>query len=158
MSQSEFLKYLLFAGFIAGALDIIFACSFWALRAHVPPVQILQSISAGMLGKASFAGGLPTAALGLALHFAMASFMAAVYLWLAQRWPMLAAQPMRWGALYGILLYGVMNGLVVPLSRAMPVAKDSLWIGMSVLAHILLVGLPIAWVAHRALTPAVILD
>jgi hypothetical protein len=70
--------WVLLGGFIAGALDIVFAIVFWALKADVPALRILQSVAAGLLGKESFRGGLLTAALGLMLHFLIAISMSMV--------------------------------------------------------------------------------
>jgi len=44
-------------------------------EARVPAQRILQSVAAGLLGDASFEGGAATAALGLALHFLIATSM-----------------------------------------------------------------------------------
>jgi hypothetical protein len=43
-----------------------------------------------------------------------------------------------------------MNYVVVPLSRAGGGGKDVLWITLSVLVHIVLVGIPCAVFARRA--------
>jgi predicted ABC-type sugar transport system permease subunit len=72
-------------GLVAGTLDIVYACLFWALKRDVPAQQILQSVAAGLLGKASFEGGAATAALGLALHFLIALSMSAVYYLVSRR-------------------------------------------------------------------------
>jgi uncharacterized membrane protein YagU involved in acid resistance len=139
-------------GLVAGALDIVYACTFWAMRADVPPRRILQSVAAGLLGPASFKGGTATAALGLALHFFIALCMAAAYAIAAVRWPVLALRPVACGAAYGLMLYATMNFVVVPLSAAAPGARDPLWIGASIAAHVVLIGIPIA-LAARAATP-----
>ena len=39
------------------------------------------------------------------------------------------------GALYGLVLYVMMNCIVVPLSAAGPGSKDPLWIALSIVAH-----------------------
>jgi len=54
------------------------------------------------------------------------------------------------GAAYGLLLYGVMNYVVVPLSAAGAGSKNPLWITLSIAAHVLLIGIPIALLARRA--------
>lgn len=145
------LAFVLAGGLVAGTLDIIYACSFWALKADVPIPRILQSISAGLLGKASFDGGAPTAALGLGLHFFIAISMSIAYYLVARRWPLLWQRPWLCGAGYGLLLYGVMNFIVVPLSAAGPGPKDPLWIGLSIAVHALLIGIPIALCTRHAL-------
>src|SRR5690606_21249190 len=68
-----------FGGLVAGSLDILYAMAFWWLKAGVSPLRILQSVAAGALGPASFDGGAASATLGLVLHFAIATAMAAAY-------------------------------------------------------------------------------
>ena len=142
--------FVLAGGLVAGTLDIVYACTFWALKAGVPARRILQSVAAGLLGRASFDGGAATAALGLALHFLIATSMSAAYYLVARRWPLLWRRPILCGAAYGLLLYGIMNHIVVPLSAAGPGSKDPLWIALSIAVHVLLIGIPIALFARRA--------
>jgi|SRR5262245_26883857 len=143
--------FVLAGGLVAGTLDIVYACVFWALEANVPVQRILQSVAAGLLGKESFEGGAPTAALGLALHFFIATSMSVVYYLIGRRWALLWQRPVLSGGVYGLLLYLIMNYVVVPLSAAGPSSKNALWIGLSVMVHICLIGIPIALFARRAL-------
>jgi hypothetical protein len=147
------LALVLTGGLVAGALDIAYAAIFWWLKAGVPPRRIAQSVAAGLLGEASFSGGGGTAALGLGLHFFIAGCMAVAYYLAARRWPPLRTRPLAWGALYGLGLYAVMNYVVVPLSAAGPGSRNPLWVGLSVLVHMGLIGVPIAWLAGRAAVP-----
>lgn len=98
------LAFVLAGGFVAGTLDIVYACAFWALKSGVPAQRILQSVAAGLLGRAAFEGGGATAVLGLALHFLIAVSMSAAYYVVALRWPLLRLRPVACGALYGLLL------------------------------------------------------
>jgi uncharacterized membrane protein YagU involved in acid resistance len=143
--------FVLAAGLVAGTLDIVYACVFWALKANVPVQRILQSVAAGLLGKESFQGGASTAALGLGLHYFIATSMSVVYYLVARRWASLWQRPVLYGGAYGLLLYLIMNYVVVPLSAAGPSSKNALWIGLSVLVHVCLIGIPIALFARRAL-------
>jgi hypothetical protein len=138
-------------GVVVGTLDILYACGYWALRRDVPAMRILQSVAAGLLGQASFEGGAATAALGLALHYFIALSMSLTYFLVARRWPLLWRRPMLCGAGYGVALYSIMNGIVVPLS-AVPgsASKDRLWIVLTIAVHVILVGIPIALFASRA--------
>ena len=145
--------FVLAGGLLAGTLDIIYACSFWWLKAGVPPTRILQSIAAGLLGQASFAGGAATAALGFFLHYFIATSMSVVYYLVSRTWLALGQRPWLYGAAYGTLLYVVMNYVVVPLSAARPSPTDPLWVGCSIAVHMLLIGVPIALFARRAATP-----
>ena len=143
---------MLAGGLVAGTFDIVYACTFWAVKRGVPPERIFQSVASGLLGKASFEGGAKTAALGLGLHYFIATSMSVAYYLVARRWSPLRVRPVLLGAAYGALLYVIMNYVVLPLSAAAPGSKDPLWIGLSVAVHAFLIGIPIALFTRRALT------
>jgi hypothetical protein len=138
-------------GLVAGTFDIVYACVFWAIKRGVAPQRILQRVASGWLGDASLTGGWPTAALGFATQYFIALSMTVAYYLVARRWPALWERAAACGAAYGLLLYGLMNYVVVPLSAAGPGSKDPLWVGMSIVVHMLLIGLPIALFARRAI-------
>ena len=142
--------WVLFGGFVAGALDFAFATSFWALQG-IAPQRVWQSVAAGLLGRSSFDGGSATALLGVALHYLIAITMSLGYALPARRLTALLRHPWLFGAIYGLLLYAVMTYVVVPLSAA-PAggAGNRVWVSCSVLAHVMLVGWPCAWAARRA--------
>lgn len=147
---------ILAGGLAAGILDIVNVIAFWRLYNGTGATVILQSIAAGVLGKDAFAGGAASASLGLLLHFLIMFAMGAVY-WLAcRRWPALLRRPLTAGIAYGLATWAVMNYVVVPLSRASAPSFIPAWFADSLLAHVLLVGLPFAlvarWSAHRAKT------
>ena len=75
---------LVLGAIVVGSLDIAYAILFWASRGATPG-RIFQSVAAGILGRDSFQGGLPTAFLGAALHFFNAFVIVLVY-WLVSRW------------------------------------------------------------------------
>ena len=133
-----------------GVLDLAFAMLFWYGR--VPPIRILQSIAAGLLGrKESVAGGLGTAVLGGALHFAIATAMAFTYALVARRWPVLIRRASVLGAGYGLLLYAVMNFVVLPLSAVgMPAFTNHAWVASGIAVHVVF-GVIFAHAARLAL-------
>lgn len=145
---------VLAGGLAAGTLDLIYACTFWGIKIGFTPMQILQSISAGWLGRdAAYAGGWTSATLGLVSHYGIALVMAACYYAASLRWRALAERPLRYGPPYGVLLYAAMTYVVVPLSNAgdgsLPAWR---WENLSHLAaHMLLVALPCALAARCAL-------
>lgn len=151
LPRSRSLTLVLAGGIVAGGLDIVYAIVFWAVKRGVPAQRILQSVAAGLLGPASFQGGTPTAALGLALQFFIAITMAVTYYLVARRWPLLVQRPVWCGLGYGLMLYGVMNYVVVPLSAAGSGSRDPVWVILSILVHMALIGLPIALFTRRAL-------
>jgi len=141
------------AALVAGSLDLLFAFTFWGLHG-VGPVRILQSIAAGWLGRAdAAAGGMAAAILGFVSHYGIVLVMAWVYYRAARMWPALAQRPWLYGALYGIVLFVVMTWAVVPLSAAgnghLTPWQSSF--PLHIAGHMLLVGIPIALGARRAL-------
>jgi len=141
---------VLAGGLVAGLLDILYACLFWGIKRGVPATRIFQSVAAGLLGPATFEGGARTAALGLFLHFFIAVTMSIAYYLVATRWNLLVRMPLPCGAAYGLLLYGIMNYVVVPLSAAGRGSKDLLWVTLSIAVHMVLIGVPIALFTQRA--------
>jgi hypothetical protein len=148
--HGEGMRFVVAGGLVAGALDITYAWLFWWLKAGARPSRILQSVAAGLLGRASFEGGAATAALGLALHFFIALSMSVAYYVAASRWPLLRRRAVPCGLAYGVLLYAIMNHVVVPLSAAGRGSRDPLWIALTVVVHMVLIGLPIALFTRRA--------
>lgn len=144
---------ILLGGVVAGTLDIVYAIVFWAIKAGVAAIRILQSVAAGVLGDASFNGGIATATLGLALHYAIMCAMVGVYFLLARHWaPLRGRALLAAGAIYGLALYAAMTYVVVPLSAAAPGPNDATWTASSIAMH-MLVGVLCAWFARRALLP-----
>jgi hypothetical protein len=145
-------SYVLLGGLVAGAFDITYACTYWFLKRGVAPRRVLQSVASGLIGPdGSFFGGWRTALLGLVLHFCIATTMAVTYYLFARRWSELWERPLRYGPLYGVLLYGVMNYIVVPLSRALSGSPNTVWVVLSILVHAFLIGTPIALFARKAM-------
>lgn len=141
--------WIMSGGLAVGTLDLVFAIAFWALR-DVPAIRILQSIAAGLLGKASFDGGAATAWLGSGLHYFIATTMVLAYYLVAKRYRVLSQRPIVYGLAYGLFLYGFMQYLVVPLSAAMQNKFRLDWIVCSIVMHAVL-GVICAWFARRAL-------
>lgn len=150
--RTRALMPVLMGGLVAGTLDITYACVFWALKAGTPAQRIFQSVAKGVLGPNTFKGGAATAALGLFLHYFIATTMSVAYYLVARRWVALVERPVMFGAAYGLVIYGVMNYIVVPLSLARGGGSGgALWVGLSILVHMFLIGVPIALFARRAL-------
>jgi hypothetical protein len=142
-------KVILLAGLIAGVLDILAAAITTMMRSR-PPMRMLQSIASGVLGLNSYSGGLKTAALGLLLHFIIATGWAAIFFAASRKVPFLLQQPIVSGLLYGIAVYCLMNLVVLPLSafpHQMSFPLSSVLIGVTII--MLCVGLPIALVVRR---------
>lgn len=140
-------------GLLAGAADILYACGM-AAAAGRSPMRILQSVGSGLIGSAAFQGGLSTALLGLLCHFVITLGAALVYLLAYARVPWLRAHFVLGAVGFGVAVYAVMHGLVLPLSAIpfkMVYSLSSLAQGLAV--HVLLVGFPIALCVRRLSFP-----
>jgi hypothetical protein len=79
---------------------------------------ILQSIASGLIGKASYDGGLATVVLGILLQWAMSILIAAIYLTVTAVRPNMRCRWQLMGVAAGVAIFLVMRYLVVPLSAA----------------------------------------
>lgn len=153
MPSNRAAQAILWGGLIAGAIDISYAVGFSATRG-VPPTRILQSVASGLLGSPAYQGGAGTAALGLLLHFLLMLIIAAIFYLASTRLRFLVERPVLWGALYGFVVYWVMNLIVLPLSafpsevKFVPVVLIT-----SLIVHAFGIGVPIALASRKALMP-----
>jgi hypothetical protein len=110
-----------------------------------------QKIASGVLGSSSFQGGWKTAALGGALHFAIAFGAATVYYAASRKMTILTQHAVVCGMLYGGAVYLFMNRVVVPLSNVArpPAAPALVPLVNAVLAIVFCIGLPISLVVRR---------
>jgi uncharacterized membrane protein YagU involved in acid resistance len=97
--------------------------------------------------------GTSGAILGLVVHFTLMAIMATVFVLIARQKPTLTAHPVRWGVIYGLVTYVVMNLIVVPLRFPAAWPPKPLSIATQLFAHIVLVGIPIALITARSLRP-----
>ena len=75
--------------------------------------------------------------------------MVAVYVAVAARVPALKRQWPLAGILYGLLLWFVMYWIVLPLRFGIPHPGEAAAIARQLISHVLLVGIPIAWITAR---------
>jgi len=143
---------VLLGGLVVACGDVLLAMSIWFPWTAAGIERLFQTIAVGVLGKASFDGGLASALLGALLHLAMATTFVVIYTLAGRRWPALLQHQVRNGVLYGLLLYVGMNFVVMPLSRVgrSPSFEHPDWIGFSVLGHFVF-GMVCVLAAQRAL-------
>ena len=86
--------------------------------------------------------------MGLAIHFFIAFAVATVFYLASRQLVFLTRHAVISGLLYGVVVYGVMYWIVMPL--AYPVVHPSLSRDLTaVCVHMLLIGLPIALIVRR---------
>ena len=143
------LQPIFWGGLIAGTLDICaaFLTAWW--RAGVSPVRVLLFVASGLLGPAAAQGGAKIAALGLALHFLIATIWTIVFYLASRKWLFLIERPVIFGLLYGVAVYLFMTFVVVRLSRVTPRPITFVGTTIGVLTIMFCIGLPIALIVRR---------
>jgi hypothetical protein len=147
-STPQYFRAIALSCLIAGTLDISDAFIFYGLRG-VSPTRILQGIASGVLGRAAFTQGTRSALLGLFFHYLIATAAATLYI-LASRHLPLSRHPFLWGGLYGLVVYGVMNYIVLPLSKiGLRPTPPLIPLINGVAALVFFIGIPTALIARR---------
>jgi uncharacterized membrane protein YagU involved in acid resistance len=137
------------AWLLAGVCDLTAACIHAGILG-APPERVFHAVASGLIGRdAALAGGAPTAALGILLHFVIAFGAAGTYLGVSRFWGFLMDRPFVAGPLYGIAVYWFMQLVVIPMSAIQPRPQElsNRLIGIGI--HIVFVGTTIAWSISR---------
>jgi hypothetical protein len=95
--------------------------------------------------------GTAGAVLGLVVHYVLMAIMATGLVLLVRWRPGLVETPLRTGLAYGIITYFIMNWLVVPLRFHAPLPPKAMSVATQLFAHVVLVGIPMAYVSARYL-------
>ena len=141
------LRTIAITGLIVGAMDITSAFII-AISRGSTATRLLQFVASGLIGQRAFQGGVATAALGLALHFVIAFSLVAVFYFASRQFAFLRHQAVLSGMVYGLIVFGVMNLIVLPLSAAKPrhtLTGDLIQIGI----HMFVIGLPTSLLVRR---------
>jgi hypothetical protein len=141
----EVVGVIFLGGLIAGAVDIGAA----SLISGRNPAFIMQVIAGGLLGKATFGGGVATVILGAVLQELMGVLIAAIYVVSLKPVPGLLRRWIFSGLVYGVIIFFVMNYVVVPLSALKSVPHFTSVKFAANMAAMLLFGLIVAFFARR---------
>jgi glucan phosphoethanolaminetransferase (alkaline phosphatase superfamily) len=135
------------AGLLCGVIDGLWAVVLTLVYGRTI-LGLFQGIASTVFGPGMFEGGVPSALLGLAMHFAVAFTWSAVFLALVAGLPWLRRVLASWtgvlavAAVYGPMIWIVMSAGVIPLLTGQPVAITYRW-WIQLAGHIVFVGLPI---------------
>jgi hypothetical protein len=135
---------------ICGTLDIADALIFYGVRSHVSPILLLQGIARSILGKPAYAGGIPTALLGLLIHYAIATTWVILFILIAQHVTWMFRNAVLAGVLYGLAVYAIMNFVAVPLTRIGHRPQPTgIALVNAILAIVLFIGVAVALINKR---------
>jgi len=161
VGKLEVPKAILWAGLIAGSLDLTAACLDVGINYGKNPIWLLQNVAGALLGPSSYEGGLATAALGLVMHFIVAFTVTTTFYLLSRRFPVLLNWAVLSGLAYGAVVFLVMYRVVIPLtielkSLYLTTAFNHNWPKLrwsQLFAHFGCIGLPIALIV-KSKSPA----
>ena len=145
---SNAVRAIFWGGLIAGTLDITAAFINSALNGRRPQ-WVLQYIASGLLGPNSYQGGVLTAALGLGIHFLIATVACACYYAVSRKFSLLTQHYIVCGLLYGVPVYAFMNLVVVRLAFPGRPAPPLSAVITQLLILVFCIGLPISVVVHH---------
>ena len=141
---------ILWIGLFAGTLDIADNLIFNQLRG-ITPKMAFQYIASGLIGMQAFRRGLPSVALGVAIHYTIALVWTGVFYAASRKFAILSRRPVLSGFVYGGAIYLVMNFIVLPLS-GVPHPRSAVTIASrvnGVLTLLFFIGLPISLLVRR---------
>ena len=147
-ASSAVLAAIVTGGLIAGALDFAGACLIYGLG----PDVIGKAVAAGVLGPATFEGGIANSWLGAGLHFAISIVAAGVYVCASLSFPILWSRAVIGGVVFGFCMFMAMNFIIVPLSLAashQPFNWARKW--PDLIAHMAFFGPSVSLTAERLL-------
>ena len=152
---AQWIRCVLWTGLLVGAADYAIGFGVFTLALGTAPIRILQHPASGVLGPAAYQGGIPTVALGIALHFAIALVWSVIYtaaygaLPALRRFTRTTAGLLAASVVAGVTVWLVMNSIVLPLSRTRPYSMNSVLFWVLLAGHIPFVGLPLVWGVRR---------
>jgi hypothetical protein len=147
--RGSIIRPIAVATLVCGTLDILLAVVLTLMRGR-EPAAMLRFVASGPFPAAT-GWGAAGAVLGLAVHFTLMGIMVAWFVIAARNVPALTDKPWLAGLIYGLITYVVMNLIVVPLRFPAAWPPAPLSVATQLLAHIVLVGWPTAFITRRYL-------
>ncbi|MGI9544696.1 MAG: hypothetical protein ACR2MX_15650 [Cyclobacteriaceae bacterium] len=147
--SSNAAKTILWSGFVAGNLDAFAGVIVYYVYFGFNPLQVLQFIASGIYGPAAINGGVAMVIAGLLLHFLIAYVAAGIYFYAYPKINLLQKYKVASGLIFGLGVWLVMNLLVLPNSNIPKAPFDAGLAAIGIIWHMILVGLPIAWITAK---------
>ena len=142
------------AWLLCATLDALYATGLTLVRGG-DVGQVWRGVAAGPFGDAAQMWGPSGILTGILVHFALMAVMVTIGLWLERHTPLGDVAAWKAGTLYGLVLYFVMYGLVLPLRLGVPFPNpDKAKLALGLFPHIFLVGIPMFYLFRRTLPPS----
>lgn len=145
--QGSVFRPIVLATILCGTLDILLATGLTLMRGR-EPAAMLRFVASGPFPGATEWGDAGSV-LGLIVHFTLMAIMVGAFVIAARNFASLLDRPLVSAIAYGLVTYGVMNLLVVPLRFPAAWPPSGLSIGTQLFAHVVLVALPTVLIARH---------
>ncbi len=145
---SDTMSRLARAGLLTGVTDGLFSSVLSVAFYGSTVTRLFQGVAATVVGPEALNGGIPTAVLGVVMHFGVAFGWSGIFLYVVLRSPWVRrvlASPhgiVKVAAVYGPVIWLVMSLVVIPLLLHRPPAFTPRW-WVQLIGHMPFVGLPI---------------
>lgn len=144
-------QIILWAAAVVVLLDGIAGIIYFHTLLNMGPAQFMQWIASAINGPSAFAAGTSTIIEGFIIHVIVTIIMAVVYYYAYKKSSFIRRNTLLSGIIYGLGIWLVMNLLVFPLSNV-PASPFVLFNGIvSIIWHIVLVGVPFAIITNTHL-------
>lgn len=147
MHRGTIFKPIALATLVSGTLDILWAVILTLWRGREPAAMLRYVASGPFPGATDW--GASGSLVGLLVHFTLMAVMVATFVIAARSRHHLVDMPVCAGVAYGAITYAVMNLIVVPLRFPEAWPPKPLSIATQLFAHIILLGLPTAFITRR---------
>jgi hypothetical protein len=134
---------------IAGTIDISLALLNSYLQRGTTPNIVFRYIASGVFGKEAFSGGVGMAVSGLLFHYLITFNFCVIFFLLYHNRIIPGGHKILTGIITGILVWGIMQYIVVPLSGVPgKQSGDITNIFLSIVILIIAIGLPFSFMAN----------
>ena len=148
-NKNSILKIILATGLIAGTLDITMACLKYYFQTEKSPVNVLNFVASGLIGKDAFSGQNYTPLLGLFLHYSIAFIWVIVFYFLYPTLKRFIESKYLLAVFYGIFVWTIMNFVVVPLSNTTKLPFNPTQAVINAIILIFAIGLPCSFLTAK---------
>jgi len=143
------LKTVTTAWLTAGTVDITVASFYFPLAGKYPLIRMYQGIASGVLGAKAFSGGVPAAALGLALHYMIALIWTTFYFLVYPKVSVIGTMRVTSAAAYGVFVSCIMTFVVLPLSNVHHYPVEIAPFLVSTIILMFTIGLPVTTIVRN---------
>jgi hypothetical protein len=137
-------KTIIYAGLLAGSLDILAASLDYYIATGKGPEGVLRFIASGVFGKTAFTGTTIMIWLGLLFHFIIVFALTIGFFIIYLRIKLLQLNIVLTAIIFAIVSWAITNLIIVPLSNTPPIPFKLISALKAVVILIFTIGFPLA--------------